>query len=148
MATACTCLPRLFSFFFILIAPPMLLLPSEEIFILKTQKPHRKLPAQIPPERKSPQKAAGEQPAEYKKTGCQGTFSSHHPLLSKICRFPFENPLPRNFKRGCALEWQGLEQENAPLRTVISGRLVSVSENFYDHVLNPYGIPANHRKRR
>ena len=61
---------------------------------------------------------------------------------------PQENSIPRNFKLGCALEWQELERENTPLRAVVSGRLVSVAEDFYDRVLNPYGIPANHRKRR
>jgi hypothetical protein len=31
--------------------------------------------------------------------------------------------------------WQGLAAENAPLRAVVNGRLISVPENFYDHII-------------
>lgn len=46
-----------------------------------------------------------------------------------------ENPIPRNFRRGCAWKWQELAEENAPLRAVVNGRLVSVPVQFYDHFL-------------
>ena len=46
-----------------------------------------------------------------------------------------KNPIPRNFRRGCAWEWQELAEENAPLRAVVNGRPVSVPVQFYDHFL-------------
>jgi hypothetical protein len=36
------------------------------------------------------------------------------------------------FIKGCASDWQTLKDENAPLRAVLNGQLVSVPENFYD----------------
>lgn len=38
-------------------------------------------------------------------------------------------------------EWNRLKQENAPLRTVIAGRIVSVYESFYDSIIWKY-IPT------
>lgn len=35
-----------------------------------------------------------------------------------------------------AMQWETLEQENAPLRAVISGKLTSVPEDFYDFLLH------------
>ncbi|MEG2013991.1 MAG: DUF3658 domain-containing protein, partial [Anaerovoracaceae bacterium] len=32
----------------------------------------------------------------------------------------------------CAVKWAALQAENAPLRAVLNGKLVSVSENMYD----------------
>ena len=43
--------------------------------------------------------------------------------------------LPEIFIRGCADAWEKLRQENAPLRAVVSGRVISVPEDFYDHLL-------------
>ncbi len=40
--------------------------------------------------------------------------------------------LPANFIRGCAWHWRDLQQENAPLRAVVNGRLVGVAADFYD----------------
>lgn len=59
-----------------------------------------------------------------------------------------ENLLPRNFRRGCALEWQELVWEDAPLRAVVNGKLVSASEKLYDCFLRKDVEPAQHRKRR
>lgn len=36
------------------------------------------------------------------------------------------------FRLGCARRWSALQEENAPLRALVNGRLVSVSEEFYD----------------
>ena len=59
-----------------------------------------------------------------------------------------ENLLPRNFRRGCALEWKELVWEDAPLRAVVNGKLVSASEKLYDCFLRKDVEPAQHRKRR
>ena len=40
--------------------------------------------------------------------------------------------LPKNYLRGLANRWRELQQENSPLRAVINGKLVSVSETLYD----------------
>lgn len=58
------------------------------------------------------------------------------------------NLLPRNYRRGCALEWQELVWEDAPLRAVVNGKLVSASEKLYDCFLRKDVEPAQHRKRR
>ncbi len=41
-------------------------------------------------------------------------------------------PLPSPLCRTWAAEWRTLRRENAPLRAVVNGALVSVSESFYD----------------
>ena len=41
-------------------------------------------------------------------------------------------PVSPIFCRSCAAHWQALQAENAPLRAVLNGRLVSVPENIYD----------------
>lgn len=43
--------------------------------------------------------------------------------------------LPANVLQALALHWRRLKRENAPLRAVVNGRLVSVEENFYDPFL-------------
>lgn len=40
--------------------------------------------------------------------------------------------LPTNYLRSLANRWRELQQENSPLRAVINGKLVSVSETLYD----------------
>lgn len=42
---------------------------------------------------------------------------------------------PAILLRACRHEWKTLQLENAPLRAVVNGRLMSVPETFYDHVL-------------
>jgi hypothetical protein len=32
--------------------------------------------------------------------------------------------------------WRDLQAENAPLRALVSGRLISVNEDFYDHLID------------
>lgn len=39
---------------------------------------------------------------------------------------------PLAFKRSCASHWQELQRENAPLRAMLNGELVSMQENLYD----------------
>ncbi len=43
--------------------------------------------------------------------------------------------LPEAFICRCAAAWDDLQQENASLRAVVSGHLISVPEDFYDHLL-------------
>lgn len=43
--------------------------------------------------------------------------------------------LPTNALRAMAAQWKQLQQENAPLRAVLNGRLVSMPENLYDPFL-------------
>lgn len=43
-----------------------------------------------------------------------------------------EKTVPDALKRTCANRWRALQQENAPLRAVLNGRLVSAPEELYD----------------
>lgn len=43
-----------------------------------------------------------------------------------------QKTVPPVFIQGCASYWRGLQGENAPLRAVLNGQLVSVSEKLYD----------------
>ena len=45
---------------------------------------------------------------------------------------PLEREIPKSVRRAIAMEWAELRKENAPLRAVVNGRLVSVGEDFYD----------------
>ena len=45
---------------------------------------------------------------------------------------PLQKAAPQSFIQECARCWQSLQKENAPLRAVLNGRLVSVSEAIYD----------------
>lgn len=51
------------------------------------------------------------------------------PLLQK------KPPLLRAHAVGAAMHWLELEEENAPLRAVVNGSLVSVPADFYDHFI-------------
>ncbi|MEA5002764.1 MAG: DUF3658 domain-containing protein [Christensenella sp.] len=55
-----------------------------------------------------------------------GKFSSFLPLEKKL--LPCE-------KRTLAIMWCDLIQENAPLRALVNGHLLSVPETFYDHLI-------------
>lgn len=46
-----------------------------------------------------------------------------------------EQPVSLNVHRSAAWRWQELQEENAPLRAEVNGRLVSVPEDFYDGFL-------------
>ena len=46
-----------------------------------------------------------------------------------------EEPLAPVQVKACAALWEQLVKENAPLRAVVNGRVMSVRENFYDAVL-------------
>lgn len=53
-------------------------------------------------------------------------------------RKPFlqkKTPLLRAHFVGAYMHWQKLEEENAPLRAVVNGSLVSVPADFYDHFI-------------
>lgn len=45
---------------------------------------------------------------------------------------PLEKPLSPAFQCACAIQWHELQQENAALRVVLNGRLVSAPEDMYD----------------
>lgn len=45
---------------------------------------------------------------------------------------PMQKPVTPVFKQSCASHWQELQEENAPLRAMLNGQLVSVSEKLYD----------------
>ena len=46
-----------------------------------------------------------------------------------------QKPASAVFRKSCAAHWRALQQENAPLRAVLNGRLVSVPETLYDHFM-------------
>lgn len=48
---------------------------------------------------------------------------------------PLERPVTPILRRICANRWRDLEEENAPLRAVLNGRLVSAPEDLYDSFL-------------
>ncbi len=43
-----------------------------------------------------------------------------------------QKPVSPVFRQSCASHWQELQEENAPLRAIMNGRLVSASEKLYD----------------
>lgn len=45
---------------------------------------------------------------------------------------PLEQPVSPTLRRACANRWRELQEENAPLRTVLNGMLAGVPEDFYD----------------
>ena len=45
---------------------------------------------------------------------------------------PLEQPIAPILRRACANRWRELQEENAPLRTVLNGTLAGVPEDFYD----------------
>lgn len=47
----------------------------------------------------------------------------------------FERELSNIEKEIEADLWKDLKEENAPLRAIVNGRLISVPENFYDHLI-------------
>lgn len=46
--------------------------------------------------------------------------------------FAFQKTVPSVFIQCCASHWQALQAENTPLRAVLNGQLVSMSEKLYD----------------
>lgn len=54
----------------------------------------------------------------------------------KLYQFlPLARELPAVEKRLQSDLWKNLKAENAPLRAVVNGQLISVPEDFYDHIL-------------
>lgn len=51
------------------------------------------------------------------------SFLTYEKELSKIEKIEYAN------------HWQKLKQENSPLRAMVSGKLISVPEHFYDHLI-------------
>ncbi|SKC69234.1 DUF3658 domain-containing protein [Maledivibacter halophilus] len=48
---------------------------------------------------------------------------------------PSERQLSQSEKRMFSSRWIGLVRENAPLRAVVNGKLISVPEDFYDYII-------------
>lgn len=48
---------------------------------------------------------------------------------------PFQRSVPPVFCSSCAARWRELQRENAPLRAVLNGRLVSAPETLYDDLI-------------
>lgn len=46
-----------------------------------------------------------------------------------------QTEVPLSFCSGCAAQWQRLQAENAPLRAVLNGQLVSMPETLYDEFI-------------
>jgi hypothetical protein len=61
--------------------------------------------------------------------------SGELPPEAMITMLSYEQPLSDTERRAYALEWRQLVKENAPLRAVVNGRLMSVPDEFYDHTL-------------
>lgn len=51
------------------------------------------------------------------------------------CFVPLQEEAPSVLIRSYAALWKALQEENAPLRAVLNGRLVSVSEDLYDNFI-------------
>ena len=47
----------------------------------------------------------------------------------------FQRQVPQALISGYALEWRRLQEENAPLRVVLNGQLVSAPEDIYDEFI-------------
>lgn len=45
---------------------------------------------------------------------------------------PLQRKIKQNFIMSCADQWETLQKENAPLRVMLNGRLVSMPEDIYD----------------
>jgi len=48
---------------------------------------------------------------------------------------PLERQLSQSEKIMFSTRWFGLVRENAPLRAVVNGKLISVPEDYYDHII-------------
>lgn len=48
---------------------------------------------------------------------------------------PLETEIPPNMRKVMAQNWNKLQEENATLRAVVNGKLISVSEDFYDYFI-------------
>lgn len=48
---------------------------------------------------------------------------------------PLEQPMSLVFRRSITAKWRSLQEENAPLRAVLNGHLVSVPAGFYDYFI-------------
>lgn len=47
----------------------------------------------------------------------------------------FRQSVNKAFRTGCVEKWQALQQENAPLRVLLNGRLTGMSANVYDYAI-------------
>ena len=47
-----------------------------------------------------------------------------------------QKPVARSFIESCAVHWRALQEENAPLRAMVNGQLISAPEDFYDYYIH------------
>lgn len=79
---------------------------------------------------KLPEWEYGEGSSILRKKGCGVLSESEwHKYIS------FQQDVDALFVKMCAREWKELKAENAQLRAVINGRLMSVSEDLYDRYI-------------
>lgn len=55
---------------------------------------------------------------------------------------PLEQPVSHSVRRAAAWGWKELQEENAPLRAVVNGSLISVPGDFYDSFIRAELPPA------
>lgn len=68
---------------------------------------------------------------------CYNSWGEVEP--QKLADFlPLQRKLPRAEIRKNAFDWKRLQSENAPLRAVINGVVISVPANFYDFLIRKY----------
>ena len=58
------------------------------------------------------------------------------------CFLPLETEITPAERRAIAMDWQKLKRQNAPLRAVVNGKLMSVPEDFYDHLIRAHIPPG------
>ena len=61
---------------------------------------------------------------------------------------PLEQPVSPQFMEFCADRWKNLKRENAPLRAVINGRLVSAPETLYDSFIQQELLRVGDKSRK
>ena len=64
-------------------------------------------------------------------------------LFGRFCSL--ERPVPRTALTAMAIKWRELQQENAPLRAVVNGRVCGVGEDFYDGLIRRH-LPEGQAK--
>ncbi len=80
-------------------------------------------------------------PAQIEKDGClieyRGMGDVDAELLGAMAA-AYERPVSDALRQIYAAEWRALAGENAPLRALVNGRLLSVPEDFYDFALRAH----------
>lgn len=56
---------------------------------------------------------------------------------------PLETEITPAERQAVAADWQELKRQNAPLRAMVNGKLMSVPEDFYDHLIRAHIPPSD-----